>query len=430
MKIRGITRNVVLLGWVSFFTDLASEMLYPILPLFLVGLTGSAFMLGWIEGVAEGISSGLRWLGGALSDRYRHRKPFVSAGYALSALSKPVMGLAAVAVGWPLFLLGRAGDRLGKSIRTSARDALIADSTEPGSRGIAFGFHRAMDTAGAVLGPLLALALIIGLVGYGTAFSAKWATDKAQLHQDRHLIQNLPLEWVFFVAVVPGLISVALAVFGVREIAPQSAPSSGGRPPALFQHFPRAFWHLLAANALFSLGNSSDSFLILRSGEVGLSFGHILLAFALYNTVYALAATPLGHLSDRIGRKPVVVCGWVAYASVYLGFAWFRSPLAPWLLLGGYGLYQALSEGVTKAMISDVVPSHQRAGAIGLFYTASGVGQLIASILAGATWHLRLFEQRLMLAFTLGALFALAAVPLIATVPLRPRASPAPTGTA
>lgn len=158
---RGITRNVAILGWVSFLTDVASEMLYPVMPLFLVGTLGaSPALLGLIDGIAEGISSGTRWITGALSDRYRRRQPFVVAGYTLSAFSKPVMGLASVVIGWPLFLAGRCADRLGKSIRTSARDALIADSTDPQYRGIAFGFHRALDTLGAVVGPLVALLII------------------------------------------------------------------------------------------------------------------------------------------------------------------------------------------------------------------------------------------------------------------------------
>jgi MFS family permease len=390
MWFRGITRNVVVLGAVSFFTDVASEMLYPVIPLFLVGTLGaSPALLGIIDGIAEGGSSILRWLAGAMSDRFHRRKPFVTAGYTISALSKPVMGLAAVAGGWPLFLLGRSVDRLGKSIRTSARDALIADSTEPQYRGVAFGLHRAMDTCGAVLGPLL--ALLIAVMRPGT-----------------------PLQWLFFIALVPGLISLLLAFLAVRDIPHEANPAA--KPPPILQRFPRPLWHLIAAAALFSLGNSSDSFLILRSSELGLSFPKVILAFTLYNVVYALGAMPLGKLSDRIGRKPVVVAGWIVYAAVYLGFSAAKSSTAPWILLGVYGLYQALTEGVTKALIADVVPKHQRAGAIGLFYTATGVGQLLASVAAGALWQVRLFHGSLMASFLIGAICAAAAVPLIATV--------------
>jgi MFS family permease len=390
MRIRGVTRNVVVLGLVSFFTDVASEMLYPVIPLFLVTTLGaSPALLGMIDGIAEGVSSVLRWLAGAMSDRFRRRKPFVTIGYTISAFSKPVMGLAAVAGGWPLFLLGRTADRLGKSIRTSARDALIADSTEPQYRGVAFGLHRAMDTCGAVLGPLLALLILV--IRPGT-----------------------PLQWLFLVALVPGLLSSLLAFLAVRDIPHEAG--SADKPPAILQRFPGPLWHLIAAAALFSLGNSSDSFLILRSRELGLTFPKVILAYTLYNVVYALAATPVGRLSDRIGRKPLVLAGWIIYAAVYLGFSAAKSPAAPWVLLGVYGLYQAFAEGVTKAMIADAVPKDQRAGAIGLFYTVTGVGQLAASVAAGAFWQVRLFHGSLMLSFLIGAACAAAAVPLVASV--------------
>lgn len=387
---RRISRNVIALGWVSFFTDVASEMLYPVIPLFLVGTLGaSPALLGMIDGIAEGGSSVLRWLAGAMSDRFRRRKPFVVVGYTISALSKPLMGLAASAGGWPLFLLGRSADRLGKSVRTSARDALIADSTEPQYRGLAFGLHRAMDTCGAVLGPLVALLIVVVRPG-------------------------VPLQGLFFVALVPGLLSSLLAFLAVRDIPHAAHPDA--KPPPIFQRFPKPLWHLIAAATLFSFGNSSDSFLILRSKELGLSFPQVVVAFALYNVVYALGAMPMGKLSDRIGRKPVVVAGWLVYAAVYLGFAAATSSAAPWVLLGVYGLYQALTEGVTKALIADVVPEAQRAGAIGLFYTATGVGQLAASLAAGALWHVRLYDGSIMASFLIGAICAMAAVPLVASV--------------
>ena len=389
-KFRGITRNVIVLGWVSFFTDVASEMLYPVIPLFLVGTLGaSPAMLGIIDGIAEGGSSILRWLAGAMSDRFHRRKPFIVVGYTISALSKPLMGFAAVAGGWPLFLLGRSTDRLGKSIRTSARDALIADSTEPKYRGVAFGLHRAMDTCGAVLGPLLALLIIV-------------------------LRPGTSLQWLFFIALVPGLLSSLLAFLAVRDIPHIADPSA--RPPPILQRFPKPFWHLIAAAMLFSLGNSSDSFLILRSRELGLTFPKIILAFTLYNLVYALGALPLGRLSDRIGRKPVVIVGWMVYAVVYLGFSMAKCPAAPWVLLGIYGLYQALTEGVTKAFIADVVSEDQRAGAIGLFYTVTGMGQLVASVAAGALWHVRIFHGSVMLSFLIASVCAAAAIPCVASI--------------
>jgi MFS family permease len=230
---------------------------------------------------------------------------------------------------------------------------LIVDSTEPAYRGTAFGLHRAMDTTGAILGPLVALVIVLAR-------------------------PDVPLQWLFFVALVPGVLSALLAQVAVREIGHEA--HAGARPPAIFQRYPKALWQLVGAAALFSLGNSSDAFLILRSKELGLSFAQVILAFAVYNAVYALGAIPLGKLSDRVGRKPMVVAGWLVYAGVYLGFSVAGASWAPWGLLGAYGLYQALSEGVTKALIADVVPRGQRAGAIGLFYTVTGVGQLFASV--------------------------------------------------
>jgi len=193
------------------------------------------------------------------------------------------------------------------------------------------------------------------------------------------------------------------------------------KPPPILQRFPATLWQVVAAAGIFSLGNSSDSFLILRSKELGLSLPMVILAYALFNVVYSIAATPLGKLSDRVGRKPVVAAGWVTYAGVYLGFAFAKTSLAPWLLLSIYGLYQALTEGVTKALIADIVPRHQRAGAIGLLYTVTGVGQLAASILAGALWNVRWFHGLAMVPFLVGVVCALMAVPVIVSVPVRRR---------
>jgi MFS family permease len=312
-----------------------------------------------------------------------------------------------------------------------------------------------MDTAGAILGPLAALAIIISIVGVSQTFSARWIEDKQHIRQSAAAIQKLPLAHLFYFAAIPGLISAWLIVKSVKEIPPGTSPSGDGanqaglcndrphphpsslpqrereqeRPsdksvrPAILQRYPSAFWLLLLANAVFSLGNSSDAFLILRCGEMGLAFGHIILAFALYNTTYAIFSAPLGRLSDKIGRKPVIIAGWLTYAAVYGGFAVMQSPLAPWFLFATYGLYQAFSEGVSKAMVSDLVPSHQRAGAIGLFYTVSGLGQLIASIVAGLLWHVGLAGGRVMAPFAIGAVLALLASPLMAAVPIRSRSA-------
>jgi MFS family permease len=231
-----------------------------------------------------------------------------------------------------------------------------------------------------------------------------------------------PLAGLFFVALVPGFVSVLLAAVVVRDVPHQPRTQT----PPLVRPFPARFWRLLVAVLVFSLGNSSDAFLILRANELGLGFARVVLAFALYNVVYAATALPLGRLSDRVGRKPVIIVGWLWFAAVYLAFAAARRGGIMWPLFAAYGLYQALSEGVSKAMVSDIVPPEQRAGALGLFYSVSGAGQLAASVLAGWLWPVHAGEHRLIAAFLLGSICAVLAVPLIASVPLTDSADTMP----
>ncbi len=384
-----LPRNVKSLGLVSFFTDIASEMLYPIIPLFIVGTLGaSPAILGVIEGLADGLASSLKWVGGRLSDRSGKRKPFVIAGYSLSALSKPIMGLAAVVAGpaaWVVFLTGRISDRVGKAVRTAPRDALIADSVPKEQRGAAFGFHRAMDTCGAIVGPLIALIVI-------------------------NRFPDLPLHYLFFVAIIPGAISVLIAMRYVTEIrvAPKSEKSVGVK-----HTYPARFWWIVVAFAVFSLGNSSDSFLLLRARELGLGFSQVIFAYSLYNLVGALLAWPLGQLSDRVGRVPLIVTGWLIYALVYSIFAVNQTSLVVWLSMCGYGLYAALTEGVIKAMVSDHVESAHRASALGIVAGIGGICQVIASIVTGLLWQKTIVGGQLSLAFFIGASCAALAVLVI-----------------
>jgi MFS family permease len=402
-----LPRNVLILGWVSLFNDAASEMLYPIMPLFITATLGaSPTVLGLIDGSAEGLGACLRWVGGVLSDRLRKRKIFVFLGYTISALAKPIMGISAFALGWPIFMAGRCADRLGKAARNAPRDALIAASAPANARGWAFGYQRAMDTVGAVIGPLIALSVIIALTSCQTAFSGEWKTGSDAL-------KNLPLKWLFFIALIPAIAAV-LCVSFVKEIAPQGKTKTGGKPPPIFQTYPKRLWLLIAAVFVFSLGNSSDTFLILRSSQVGLSFGWIILLYAMYNIVYAAVAGPAGKLSDKIGRKPLLIGGWFIYAIVYAGFAMLHASWTPWLFLGIYGFYQGMTDGVTSALISDTVPDEKRAGAIGLFYTITGIGQFAASLLAGAVYKISLFNGKLHLPFAIGSACALAAIPMLA----------------
>lgn len=374
-----LPRNVKSLGVVSFFTDIASEMLYPIIPLFIVGTLGaSPAILGVIEGLADGLASSLKWVGGRLSDRTGKRKPFVIGGYSLSALSKPMMGLAAVVAGpaaWAIFLTGRISDRIGKAVRTAPRDALIADSVSKDQRGAAFGFHRAMDTCGAIVGPLITLVVI-------------------------NRFPDLPLHYLFFVAIIPGIISVLIAWKFVIEIraTPKTEKLTGVK-----HTYSRQFWWIVIAFAIFSFGNSSDSFLILRGRELGLTFSQVIFAYSLYNLVGAMLAWPLGKISDQIGRVPLIVAGWLVYATVYSILAFNQVPLVVWLSMCGYGVYAALTEGVIKAMVSDHVESAHRASALGIVAGIGGICQVTASIVTGLLWQQRFFEGRFLLALSLCA---------------------------
>ncbi|MDO8691148.1 MAG: MFS transporter [Dehalococcoidia bacterium] len=353
----GIRRNVLVLGLVSLFNDISSEMLYPLIPIFLTAVLGAPVaVVGLIEGIAEATASLTKAYSGWISDKFRKRRPLIALGYGLSAVSKPLLSLA---TGWPVVLGLRFGDRVGKGVRTAARDALIADSTDAAHWGRAFGFHRALDTSGAVFGPLLALALL-GLLG-----------------------DNLRL--VFLLAFIPAAIGVLL-IAKVRE-RPRSAPTSQPNFSIRWSLFDRRFKVFLLVVLVFSLGNSSDAFLILRAKSLlGDSTFLTVLAYALYNVVYALASTPAGILSDRIGRKWVMGGGFVVFAAVYFGFALAGHPETIWVLFAVYGFYIAMTEGVGKAFTVDLVPAELRGTALGSYHTAVGVMSLPASLLAGLLW--------------------------------------------
>jgi len=355
--VAGLSRNVVLLGVVSFLADVSSEMVYPIVPLFLTGTLGAPVLaVGVIEGIAESTASLLKFIFGWVSDKFRRRVPFTLAGYALAALSKP--GLAA-AFAWPAVLFMRFVDRTGKGIRTAPRDALIAASTDASTHGRAFGFHRAMDTSGAVIGPLIALALLA------------WLGDSYRP--------------VFVIAFVPGALSV-LALLAVREVV-NTAPREHLPPLLSFRGYDRRFVVFIGITLLFSIGNSSDAFLILRSRDLGLSATAVVFAYVLYNVAYAGLSLPAGIHSDRIGRRPVLIAGFVIFAFVYLGFAVATSSWMVWPLFMVYGGYIAFTEGVSKAYVADLVPDDRRGSAMGLYNASTGIMLLSSSILGGVLWE-------------------------------------------
>ncbi len=349
--------NVRALGWVSFANDFASELIYPILPLFLtITLGAPVAVLGLIEGIAEGAAVGLRGIAGWLSDRTagKKRRPWIFAGYGLSALARPVIALAPA---WGYVLGARLGDRLGKAARTAPRDALIRDSTTHELMGSSFGYHRAMDTAGAVVGPLIAVAA---------------------------LAAGASLRTVLWIAVVPGFATL-VALRRVRE-ARAALPTGIELEAVEVQRLPRAFFVVLAIWTVFSLGNSSDVFLILRAHDLGLGATFTILAYALYNLIYSGLAWPLGALSDRIPRPLILAGGLVVFGLVYLGFAFAPGEWAVWPLFAAYGAYVAATEGVAKAWVADHVAGGLAGTAYGLFAAATGGALLVASIAAGLLW--------------------------------------------
>jgi MFS family permease len=398
---RGVTRNVVALGFVSLFTDVSSEMLVYLIPLYLANvLLAPAAVIGLIEGVAESTASVLKLVSGALSDRLSRRRLLVGIGYGTSVAAK-VLYLAAFV--WPIVLLGRVGDRIGKGIRTSPRDALIADSTAPENRGVAYGLHRAMDTTGAFAGVLVA-ALVI------------WLTEGAATKLTADAFRILVL-----LALVPGLLAIATIVVGVRDVPrtakvppipappaaalipapPAAAPTAPTAPSQAFslrrrivgdsaqwRSFPRPFWLFILANALFTLGNSSDAFLALRSQGLGLTLLALLLTIVAFNATNAVVAWPAGALSDRIGRRGLIAAAWLVYALCYAGFALATSAIWVVPLWIAYGTYYALSEGVGKAMVADLAPTDLRATAFGILNSVQGVMILPASVIAGLLWSL------------------------------------------
>lgn len=381
---RGISGNVLVLGVVSFLTDVSSEMIYPLLPLFLTTVLGAGpAVLGVIEGVAESTASFLKLGSGILSDRLPRRKGLVLAGYAVSSLARPLIAVATT----PLAVLGiRFADRVGKGIRTSPRDALIADSVDAGVRGKAFGFHRSMDHAGAIVGPLAA-----------TACLAWFGFD---------------LRTVFWLAGVPGILAVLLIIFKVRETGRRHLED--GR--FLFTVPRGRLRAYLLVLFIFTLGNSSDAFLLLRASQLGVTPARIPLLWTFFHLIKMLATMPFGALSDRIGRRSVIVAGWSVYALAYGGFALATTELHIWLLFAFYGLFYGLTEGVEKALLADIAAPAERGAAFGWYNCAIGIGALPASVIFGMLWQ-RLGPH---VAFGFGALLAcLAGLLLLLIVPAR-----------
>jgi MFS family permease len=352
-------RNIIILGLTSLFTDIASEMVYPLIPFFLTSTLGAGpAILGIIEGIAESTASLLKVFSGHISDRLQRRKALTIAGYSGSMIGKVLLYAAG---SWTVVLGARVVDRMGKGLRTAPRDALIAESADPSLRGRAFGLHRTMDTAGAAIGVGLAYFFFTHYTGnYGS---------------------------VFLWSLVPATIGVLLLFF-VREV--RTATPGSAHPPSLrWNIMPKKLRTFLIIALIFTLGNSSNTFLLLRAGDLGFTPGSAILLYLVYNLSYALFSYPAGRLSDHIGRKSLLVAGYAIYGLVYLGFAMSTGQSGSWpvwTLFSLYGLYSGITEGVEKALVADLAPGELRGTAIGLHATIVGIGLLPASLIAGQLW--------------------------------------------
>ncbi|MEP6858621.1 MAG: MFS transporter [Gemmatimonadales bacterium] len=385
----------------SFFTDVSTEMIYPLLPVFLASVLGAnASFIGAIEGVAETTASLLKLLSGWWSDKVGSRKILVVVGDGIATIVRP---FTAATYSARQVLAIRLTDRIGKGIRTSPRDALLADSAPPHARGRAFGFHAAADNAGAVVGPLLAF-MILKLQGVGS-FDG---TNRLLAH-DEQALRN-----VFWLAAVPGIVAMIVLIVVVRDVPHRAAEEKtaeasigdvGGR-------LTKRFWAYLVVVLVFTLGNSTDAFLLLRANQLGVPVAMAPILWALLNLVKSATGTYGGQLSDTIGRKPLIVGGWLLYAAVYFAFGWAAAAWQAWALFAVYGIFYGMTEGTEKALVADIVPRARRGSAFGWYNLAIGLGALPASLIFGAIWD----RAGAPSAFVFGATLALVAALLMALV--------------
>jgi len=378
--------NILALGLVSLFTDLSSEMMNPLLPIFIAGLVPlglAPVYVGLMEGVAETTASLLKLVSGRVSDYLGKRKVLVAAGYGLSTFARPLMALAGL--GGTAWAGGQVVglkflDRVGKGVRTSPRDALISDSVGPETRGLAFSFTRAMDHAGAVGGSLLAIIILFGFLGYGL-----WRGSTAK----PTLEEITALRWVFAIALIPGLLAMIALVWGVREIAPKQADGHnvGAKIPGAWRQLPTRFFAFVGIVVLFTLGNSSDMFLLLYAWEkFGLGLLAVIGLWIVLHISKIVFSFPGGILADRIGRRPMILAGWTMYALVYLGFSQAQVQWQFWALFLAYGFYYGMSEGAEKALVADFVPAESRGTGYGIYNGAIGLAALPGSLLFGVFW--------------------------------------------
>jgi MFS family permease len=385
---------------VSFFTDVSTEMIYPLLPVFLASVLGAnASFIGAIEGVAETTASLLKLVSGWWSDRVGSRKMLVVAGYGIASIVRPFTAMTQTA---SQVLMIRLSDRIGKGIRTSPRDALLADSASVSVRGRAFGFHAAADNAGAVLGPLLAF-LFLKLQGVGS-----FEGTKRLLPHDEQALRN-----VFWLSAVPALIAMIVLIIVVRDVPKHAeAKKDEGSIDQMAGGLTKRFWAYLVVVLLFTLGNSTDAFLLLRANQLGVPIAMAPILWALLNFVKSATGTYGGGLSDRVGRKPLIVGGWILYSAVYFAFGWATAAWHAWILFAVYGIFYGMTEGTEKALVADIVPTRRRGSAFGWYNLAIGLGALPASLIFGRIWD----TAGAPTAFVFGASLALIAAVLMTFV--------------
>jgi MFS family permease len=362
--LRRLPRNVWIVTATSFLTDISSEMIVNLIPLFLANVLGvRTAVIGLIDGIAETTASLMKIYSGWLSDKIGKRKWLTVTGYALSTIAKPFLYFAST---WGWVLGVRFADRMGKGVRTAPRDALIAASIDEDQRGMAFGLHRAGDTAGAMIGLIIAAGIV-------------WAAQSGTTELTRATFQTVVL-----VSIFPAALAVLVLALGAREVAVAKKSTT---PVFSLRGMDRRFKVFLLVVVLFTLGNSSDAFIILRGQERGLSVLQVMGMLITFNLVYTLLAGPLGALSDKVGRRKLIIGGWLAYGLVYLGFAISGTGWQIWSLYAFYGIYYAATEGTAKALVADLVPAEQRGTAYGLFNAAIGLTALPASLMAGLLWQ-------------------------------------------
>ena len=396
-RYRRLPRNVFAISLVSLLNDASSEIVYPLLPVFLsLTLGASPGIVGLIEGTAESISSLLKLLAGHFSDRHGKRKVFVVFGYVLSSFTRPLLAFAG---SWPQVLGLRLVDRVGKGIRSSPRDAMIADNVRVEERGLAFGFHRSLDHTGAVIGPLIGYLLVLWFAADRNAPTAGDFTK------------------IFLLASIPALAAVLVVSFFVRESQKPttSIDTLDQSAPLSLRGFDSNFKRFLLLVALFTLSNSTDAFLLLRAKSVGVSVAGSLLLWALLHVSKVVSSIFGGDLSDRLGRRRLIVSGWILYAAVYAGFAFVANPVSVWILFLIYGIYFGLAEGAEKALVADLVRPEQRGTAYGLYNLAFGITVLPASLLMGGLWNWRGPQTAFLVSAILGATAALLLLLLVRT---------------